>query len=28
VTFGQVISTKPSYEKFIKLITPPVSMTR
>jgi branched-chain amino acid transport system substrate-binding protein len=28
VTFGQVVSTKPSYEKFIKLITPPVSMTR
>ena len=28
VTFGQVTGVKPTYEKFIKLITPPASMTK
>jgi branched-chain amino acid transport system substrate-binding protein len=28
VTFGQIISTKPTYEKFLKLVTPPASMTK
>jgi len=28
VTFGQVTNTKPSYEKFVKLITPPVALTK
>jgi branched-chain amino acid transport system substrate-binding protein len=28
VTFGQIAATKPSYEKFVKLITPPVSLTK
>ena len=27
-TFGQIISAKPTYEKFIKLVTPPASMTK
>ena len=28
VTIGQITSAKPTYEKFVKLVTPPVSMTR
>jgi ABC-type branched-subunit amino acid transport system substrate-binding protein len=28
VTFGQIISVKPTYERFVKLITPPVSLTK
>jgi branched-chain amino acid transport system substrate-binding protein len=28
VTFGQIVSTKPSYEKFLTLITPPVALTQ
>jgi branched-chain amino acid transport system substrate-binding protein len=28
VTFGQITANKPTYEKFIKLVTPPASMTK